>query len=118
MSIANFRKGEIIMTFKENINRICKEQHTFLSTVIKEIGLSTSKATAINNGYLPKEEIMNQLAEKLNCSVSDFFASEHDLMYDLNEDEKDIITVYRKLNRKKKHEFMAIVYDFEKGKAV
>lgn len=102
------------MTFKENINRICKEQHTFLTTVVKEVGLSTSKATAINNGYLPKESIMNQLAERLNCKVADFFATEHDLMRDLDDDEKDLITIFRKLNRKKKHEFMSIAYDFDK----
>lgn len=102
------------MTFKENINRICKERHTFLTTVVKQIGLSTSKATAINSGYLPNEKIMNMLADVLNCKVSDFFATENDLLLDLDDDEKDILKVFRSLNRKKKHEFMSMVYKFDK----
>ena len=30
-----------------------------------------------------------------------------------NEDEKDILRVYRSLSRRTKHEFMAMVYEFE-----
>ena len=44
----------------------------------------------------------------------DFFADEEDLVtkveFALDEDEKDIIALYRKLSRKEKHEFMAKIY--------
>ena len=46
----------------------------------------------------------------------DFFADEEDLCYERavpeNEDEEDILKVYRALPRRAKHEFMAMVYDF------
>ncbi len=105
------------MTFRENINRICKERGTTLSAVTRSIGLSSSKVTAWNNGSLPKEDVMLELAHVLGCSVMDFFADEEDIApvstQTLNEDEEDILRVYRSLDRRAKHEFMAKVYDFE-----
>lgn len=101
------------MTFRENINRICKERGTTLSAVTRSMGLSSSKVTAWNNGSLPKEEVLLSLAQALNCSVMDFFDDE-DLpeTKPANEDEEDILRIYRSLPRRAKHEFMAMVYDF------
>ena len=62
------------MTFKDNINRLCKLHGTNLTTLIKECGFSSSKATAINKGQIPTEEQLIALAKALNCSVMDFFA--------------------------------------------
>ena len=108
------------MTFRENINRICKERGTTLSAVTRTLGLSSSKVTAWNNGSLPKEEVLLSLAQALECSVMDFFADEEDLIEEkalpANEDEEDILRVYRALSRRNKHEFMAMVYEFENRK--
>lgn len=108
------------MTFKENINRICKEQGTTLTAVVKGLGLSTSKVSRWNEGALPKEEVMVLLAKELNCSVMDFFADEEDLPHTpsqpQDEDEEDILRVYRALSRRNKHEFMSMVYEFEARK--
>lgn len=102
------------MTFRENINRICKERGTTLSAVTRSMGLSSSKVTAWNNGSLPKEEVLLSLAQALNCSVMDFFADKEDLpeTKPTNEDEEDILRIYRSLPRRAKHEFMAMVYGF------
>lgn len=104
------------MTFKENLNRICRERGTKLTPVLKDLGYSTSKATAINNGQIPKEDTLLELAKYLHCSVMDFFADEEDLEPQENahdEDENDILRVYRSLSRRAKHEFMSMVYEFE-----
>ena len=104
------------MTFAENINRICKARGVTLTAFIKSLGMSTSKVTAINNGSLPKETEMVLFAEKLNCSVMDFFVDAEDLSLEVqpkDEDEQDILRVYRSLSRRAKHEFMSMVYDFE-----
>lgn len=61
------------MSFKENLNRICKEKGTSLTRVMLDLGFSSSKATAINTGQLPKEEVLIRLAKHLNCQVMDFF---------------------------------------------
>lgn len=104
------------MTFAENINRICKARGVTLTAFIKSLGMSTSKVTAINNGSLPKETEMVLFAEKLNCSVMDFFADEEDLLRAAkpeNDDEFDILRVFRMLDRRTKHEFMSMVYEYE-----
>lgn len=104
------------MTFAENINRICAERGTNLTTVVKAVKGSSSFTTQINKGSLPKEHEMLEMAKILNCSVMDFFADEEDLepkekAHD--EDENDILRVYRSLSRREKHEFMSMVYEFE-----
>ena len=109
-------KGQVkSMTFKENINRLCKERGTTLTQLLKSVGVSSSKVTAINNGSLPKEELMITLAHALGCSVMDFFADEEDLKADyvvFDDDETDIITIYREMPREEKHKFLARMYAY------
>lgn len=106
------------MTFAENINRICAERGTNLTAVIKQIkNGQSSYTTAINKrGSIPNQEELLALAKILQCSVMDFFADEEDLCCEKavpeNEDEEDILKVYRALPRRAKHEFMAMVYEF------
>lgn len=104
------------MTFAENINRICKDRGTTLTALVKHMGLSTSKVSYWNGGSLPKEEMLLALAKELNCSVMDFFADEEDYETELSldDDEKELVRIFRSLDRRAKHEFMSQVYDFEK----
>lgn len=107
------------MTFKENLNRLCQERGTKLTPMLKELGYSSSKATAINNGQIPKEDTLLELAQYLHCSVMDFFADEDEVVSRAtaqDEDETDILRVYRSLSRRAKHEFMSMVYEFENRK--
>ena len=104
------------MSFRENINRICIQRGTNLTAVVKQVKGSSSFTSAINKGSLPKEDEMVEMAKILHCSVLDFFTDEEDLAPQnepQNEDEKDILRVYRSLSRRTKHEFMAMVYEFE-----
>lgn len=104
------------MTFADNIKRICAEKGTNLTTVVKKVKGSSSFVTAINKGSLPKESELIEFARELGCSVMDFFADEEDLTPQVipqNEDEQDILKVYRSLPRRAKHEFMSMVYEFE-----
>lgn len=104
------------MSFAENVNRICKRQKKTLSAMIKELGWSTSKVSAINNGSIPTEDKMSEMAKYLNCNIADFFKTDRELKLDLDEDEQDIIDVFRCLTRKQRHEFMSYVYNFGKDK--
>ena len=104
------------MTFKENINRICAERGTNLTAVITKVKGSSSMTTAINKkGSIPKETDLIALAKELDCSVMDFFADEEDIppVKPRDEDEEDILRIYRGLSRRAKHEFMSMVYEFE-----
>ena len=107
------------MTFAENIKRICAEKGTNLTAVVKKVKGSSSFVTAINKGSLPKESELVEFAKELGCSVMDFFANEEDLVPQpkpQNEDEQDILKIYRSLSRRAKHEFMSMVYEFENRK--
>lgn len=102
------------MTFAENINRICATRGTNLTALVKAVKGSSSFATAINKGSLPKESEMLEMARLLECSVIDFFADEEEeTVTPSDEDEKDILRVYRSLSRRAKHEFMSMVYEYE-----
>lgn len=104
------------MTFAENIKRICAERGTNLTAVVKEVKGSSSFTSAINKGSLPKESEMVEMAKLLGCSVMDFFADEEDIEPSVtahDEDESDILRVFRSLSRRTKHEFMSMVYEFE-----
>ncbi len=103
------------MLFKDNLNRICREQGTTLTAMVKSLGISSSKATAINKGSLPSEEMLLKFAQALQCSVMDFFADEDEVVpvQATDADEEDILRIYRNLPRREKHEFMSMVYEFE-----
>ena len=108
------------MSFKENINRICLERGTNLTAVVKQVKGSSSFTSAINKkGSLPKEDVLVKMAEILHCSVADFFVGEENSGLNnaaQNEDEQDILKIYRSLSRRAKHEFMSMVYKFENCK--
>ena len=112
------------MDFATNFKRICEEKRTSPTRVCLELGLSSSKVNLWNKGGLPKADVLSKLADKLECSVMDFFATEEDLLkktavsvadveFALDDDEKDIIRLFRTLDRKQKHEFMAKAYVYE-----
>jgi transcriptional regulator with XRE-family HTH domain len=106
------------MTFSENLNRICKEKGYTVSTLLKKMGVSTSKVTLWNNGSLPKQEMLLRLAKELECAVMDFFADDDAetpmaSSVIIDEDEKEIIRLFRGLTNKERHKFMAQAYSYE-----
>lgn len=102
------------MTFAENINRICVERGTSLTAVVKAVKGSSSFATSINHGSLPKESEMVAMAKHLGCSVMDFFEDDGDIpARPANDDEEDVLRIFRELPRREKHEFMSMAYEFE-----
>lgn len=111
------------MSFATNFKRICTEKGTSPTKVVLSLGLSSSKVNQWNNGGMPKADIMVKIAQALDCNVMDFFDDEDLLIgavpvipkveFALDEDEKDIIRLFRKLSRKDKHEFMSKIYWYE-----
>ena len=109
------------MNFATNFKRICEERGTSPTRVVLELGLSSNKVARWNKGGLPKADVLLKLAQKLECSVMDFFEDEASTTipevpmteFALDEDEKDIIRLFRMLDRKAKHEFMSKIYWYE-----
>lgn len=112
------------MNFADNLKRICTERGTSPTALLKSMGVATSKVAMWNSGSLPKQEMLIRLAKELECSVMDFFADDADLaaqsinktnadVEPKNEDESDILRIFRSLSRRAKHEFMSMAYEFE-----
>ena len=104
------------MDFATNFRRICHEKGTSPTAVCLSLGLSSSKVNLWNNGSLPKQTVMVQLANALDCTVMDFFADDDvsKVEFALDEDEKEVIRLFRMLSRRERHEFMTRAYDYEK----
>lgn len=109
------------MDFYENFNRICNERGITPTALLKKMGVSTNKVTMWGNGSLPKQDMLIRLAHELHCVVMDFFQEgDEDIeihsstYFVLDEDEQDIIKIYRLMPRKEKHELMAYAYSLEK----
>lgn len=114
------------MKFHENFKRIANEKGTTPTAVVRDLGLSTSKVASWNRGGLPKQDTLAKLAQYLGCSVVDFFWDENDekkVAFEdnqiqaepENDDEEDILRIYRSLGRREKHEFMSMVYEYERA---
>lgn len=108
------------MSFAQNLKRICNDRGTTPTALLKKMGVTTSKVAMWNSGSLPKQEMLVRLAKELNCSVMDFFMTEEEVAEQertdniLDEDEKEIVRIFRMLPRRDRHEFMNAVYEFEK----
>ncbi len=105
--------------FGKNLKRICNERGTSPTKLVVGLGYTNSKVNLWNNGSLPKAEMLVKLAEALNCSVMDFFRTEDEWgtqsqAIPEDDDEEDILRIYRALSRRSKHEFMSMVYSFER----
>lgn len=127
------------MSFAENFKRICESRGMSRTKVVKSLGWSNNKVNRWANGSYPKSDDLVKLAAFLKCDVMDFFdeaddtrrtstyrpgsvleevANElqaHQKLNDaiLNEDEADILRIFRGLGRKDKHAFMTTVYEYE-----
>ena len=116
------------MDFATNLRRICQEKNTSPTAVCLSLGLSSSKVNLWNNGSLPKPDVLVKLAQALDCTVMEFFADDEDIEkmrkairsemkteFSLDDDEQDVIRLFRLLSRKQKHEFMTKAYQFEES---
>ena len=109
------------MDFATNFKRICEERGTSPTRVVLKIGLSSSKVNLWNKGAMPKADVLIKLAQELDCDIFDFFEGEDiapprkptNVEFALDDDEKDIIRLFRMLDRKQKHEFMSAAYQYE-----
>jgi transcriptional regulator with XRE-family HTH domain len=73
--------------FYEQFDKICRKNGETPASIVKQLGLSTSKTTAWKKGSIPKAEILKMLAGTLGVSVADFFAEEGDVIM-VNADKK------------------------------
>lgn len=81
--------------FFDNFNAICKAKHTTPTAVVKLLGLSSSKVTAWKNGSLPKEDVIQMLADKLGVDVTVFFNDNTAHTQDTNSVDEEVVVYCR-----------------------
>lgn len=57
------------MNFFSILEELCRKKNTNVTSVLKELGYSTSKGTAWRNGSIPTGDILLKLAKHFNVSV-------------------------------------------------
>lgn len=55
--------------FIDVLEKLCQENKTTVTQVLKALGLSTSKGTAWRNGSIPNGEILEKLADYFGVSI-------------------------------------------------
>ena len=113
------------MDFATNFQRICDERGTSPTRVCTELGLSTNKVSLWKKGGMPKADVLIKISQHLDCDIFDFFEGSEEIVpppkevanveFALDEDEKDIIRLFRTLSRKQKHAFMMQAYAYEEA---
>ena len=83
--------------FFDQLKKICSERGTSPTAVVKSVGLSSGKVTAWKNGSIPKMNIIQLLADRLEVPVAYFFGS--DIPQPLPEDEDELLSIYRRLGK-------------------
>lgn len=104
------------MSFIETFKKLCAEKGVSPTRVCVDLGLSTNKVSLWNKGGIPKADVLVKMAKYFEVSVMDFFPDEIALPkveFALDEDERDIIRLFRTLDRKQRHEFMSEAYRYE-----
>lgn len=119
--------------FFDNFERICHEQHTTPSGACLMAGLDKNRSSNWKkSGALPKQGELQRLADVLKCEVADFFRPETKRIHstsqdalaamamrelepggDLDENERELLRIYRKCDNRQRALFMVSTYKFE-----
>ena len=128
--------------FYDRLDEICSKNGISVSSLVKALGLSTSKVTAWKNGSVPKGEILVKIADYFDISVDYLLERSNsnvvtaDVTHNsgviglinapttikngqhddsgLSTQEKDLLRIYRETNGKTQMKIMQFVYDLEK----
>ena len=94
--------------FYERLKELCKQKGTTVTTVVKELGMSTGNISKWKNGNKPKADSVSALAEYLGVSTDYLLGIEEvkqkslDILdsqvFTLTDKEKDFIRRLRKLD--------------------
>ena len=95
--------------FYERLQALCRARNTSVTSMLKELGLSTGSTGNWKRGQLPKGDVLQMIAEYLHTSI-DFIVSGQ-YKTDLTEEEQHLIALYRSVPDRAKYK---VVCDFEK----
>ena len=95
--------------FYERLRELCKQNHTTVSAMLTELGLSTGSTGNWKRGQLPKGDVLKQIADYLDTSIDYLVYGEYKC--NLSDEEKRLLALYRKTPDRAKYK---VVCDFER----
>ncbi len=94
--------------FYERLQMLCKERGVSLSSMLKELGLSTGSTGNWKRGQFPKGDILAKIADYLDTSIDYMIFGEYH--NDLNKEERKLLEMYRSAPERAKYK---VLCDFE-----
>ena len=125
--------------FYENVKDLCALNRTNITQLAKDLGLSTSMPTKWKNGSIPKADTLQRIAEHFGVSTDALLAKNSPSNtignvtgsavlqgntgktfnvsngQTLNDDEKELLRIFRALPIRKRIELMRLAYEFEEN---
>lgn len=102
----------------KNFKRICTEKHTTASAIAAKAGISTSTVSYILNGRThPQVYTVLQLCDELDVDIRELFVETDAGVTEvsrLTEDEKQLLSAYRKMSEKQRAQMKVCVEVVEK----
>ena len=99
--------GDFCM-FYERLQQLCRAQNTSVSSMLRELGLSTGSTGNWKRGQLPKGDVLQKIAAYLHTSIDYIVTGEYKT--DLSEEEQHLIALYRAVPERARYK---VVCDFE-----
>lgn len=105
---------EVISNIKKKIKEIQTARNISDYQLAIDAGLTDA---CINNwyskrDYIPSLESLIKVSKALDISLSELFANENDDFYPVNENTKEMITYWTKINEKQKKAILEILKNF------
>ena len=94
--------------FYERLKEVCKENHTSVSAMLKDLNLSTGSTGRWKKGSLPSGEVLAQIADYLHTSIDYLIFGEY--RTNLNEEQLRLLELYEMTPERAKYK---VVCDFE-----
>lgn len=95
--------------FYERIQQLCREHNTSVSSMLKDLGLSTGSTGNWKRGQLPKGDVLQKIAEYLDTSIDYIVTGKY--RTGLTEEEQYLVSLYRSVPDRAKYK---VVCDFER----
>ena len=124
--------------FYENVKSLCQDRRTNITTLMKELGMSTSMPTSWKNGAAPKADTIKKIADYFgvttdyllrDASSVDISGVQNSVVLQgnrgnnqvnnggttLTDQEQEVLRIFRSLDMRKKTAAMSHLYDLEDG---
>ena len=121
--------------FYENVKELCHQRRTNITTLVKELGMSTSMPTGWKNGTIPKSDTVQKIADYFGVTT-DYLLRDHSPLSasnvrdsvvlqgngdmgaapsQLTEQEEEVMRIFRSLDMRKKTSVLSYLYELEDG---